>query len=93
MLGFAKAFLVVFAVSGIAMTGAGAAGIVQLPMERAIENHLDHLMSDSPMPDRSSHGQQTSLDQLRLNQERWIAKHAVPDEKPVEDDELGPIFP
>ena len=93
MLGFAKAFLVVFAFSGIAMFGAGAADSAQLPMEKAIEIHEDHLASDSPMPDRSTHGQQTALDNLRFSQERWIAKHLVdPHEPGDDDDELGPIF-
>ena len=94
MLGFAKAFLVVVAVSGIAMTGAGAAGFVQLPMERAIEIHEDHLAYDSPMTDQSTHGQQTALDNLRFNQEKWIAKHLDDMQEPEDDDDdLGPIFP
>lgn len=70
----------------LVLTGAGGTGVVagmeKMPLERAIQIHEDNLGQNSTMPDKCLKGQQTALDHLRQNQERWLANHVdLPDEK------------
>ena len=82
----AKAVLLALAVMGVAATGA-AAGTVDVPMQKAIDIHKDHLGQNSTMPEQSTNGQQKALDSLMENQLRWMAKpHNESD-----DDELGDV--
>jgi len=68
--------LALMAVTGVGATGV-VAGVVHLPMQKAIDIHKDHLGPNSTMPDQSQKGQQNSLDHLLSNQEKWLASHNV----------------
>jgi hypothetical protein len=69
----AKAVLLALAVTGMAATGV-AAGVVHVPMQKAIDIHKEHLGQNSTMPDQSTPGQQNALDRLMENQQRWMSK-------------------
>jgi hypothetical protein len=69
----AKAVLLALAVTGMAATGV-AAGVVHVPMQKAIDIHKEHLGQNSTMPDQSTQGQQNALDHLMENQQRWMSK-------------------
>ncbi len=72
MLAIAKVLILAFAVTGVA--GAGVAtGVVDMPLQHAIDIHKNHLDQNSTMPEQSRHGQQNALDHLMENQERWLA--------------------
>ena len=98
----AKAVLLALAVMGVAATGA-AAGTVDVPMQKAIDIHKDHLGQNSTMPEQSTNGQQKALDSLMENQLRWMAKpHNDSDDDELndtdddeqnetDDDELGDV--
>jgi hypothetical protein len=73
MFAIAKAVLLALAVMGVAATGA-AAGVVHVPMQKAIDIHKEHLGQNSTMPVESRNGQQNALDRLMENQERWMSK-------------------
>lgn len=64
----------------LSLVGAGGMGVVaemgKVPLDKPIEIHEEKLGQDSTMPDQCKKGQQTALDHLRWNQERWIANHA-----------------
>ncbi|MBU0684270.1 MAG: hypothetical protein ABIE25_04525 [Thermoplasmatota archaeon] len=81
----AKAVLLALAVMGVAATGA-VAGVVHVPQQKAIDIHKEHLGQNSTMPAQSTHGQQTALDHLMHNYERWMAK---PHNETVDDNELS----
>lgn len=81
----AKAVLLAMVVTGVAATGT-VAGVVHLPMQKAIDIHKGHLGQNSTMPGQSTHGQQNSLDHLMENQQRWMAK---PHNETADHDELN----
>lgn len=74
MIALLKVVIVAFAVTGAAGSGV-AASVVKIPLENAIQVHEDHMGDDSTLPDQAMKGQQTALDHLRANQERWLANH------------------
>jgi len=69
-----KALVLVLAVSAIGAAGASIA-TVNTPMDKAIDIHERNLQPNSPLPVQSLKGQQTALDHLMHNHERWLAKH------------------
>jgi hypothetical protein len=69
-----KALVLVLVVSGVGATGASI-GMVSTPMDKAIDIHERNLQQNSTLPVQSLKGQQTALDHLMHNQERWLAKH------------------
>jgi len=76
MLAIAKVLLLAFAVSGVAVTGA-AAGVVHIPLTKAIDIHKNHLGPDSKLPLNAMKGQQNAYDHLVENQQRWMQNHTV----------------
>ena len=72
MLAIAKVLILAFAVTGVAGAGV-ASGVVQTPLQHAIDIHKNHLDQNSTMPEQSRHGQQNALDHLMENQERWLS--------------------
>jgi len=91
MLAVAKVMIVALALTGVAGTGV-AAGVVHVPMQKAIDIHKSHLGDNSTMPEQSQKGQQNALDHLLSNQEKWLASHNVtqtPDDDLNETDDLG----
>ena len=72
MIATMKAVMLALVVTAAAGTTAVAAG-VDLPLQKAIDIHRDHLGDNSTMPEKSIKGQQNALDHLLLNQERWVA--------------------
>jgi hypothetical protein len=83
----AKALIFALAVSGVAATGS-MAGMVHMPMQKAIDIHKEHLGQNSTMPSQSTHGQQTALDHLMQNQQRWMSK---PHNDTASDNELDEV--
>ena len=81
----AKAALLALAVMGVAATGA-VAGVVHVPLQKAIDIHKEHLGQNSTMPEQSTPGQQNALDHLMENQQRWISK---PHNETADDNELN----
>jgi len=81
----AKAALLALAVMGVAATGA-VAGVVHVPLQKAIDIHKEHLGQNSTMPEQSTPGQQNALDHLMENQQRWMAK---PHNQTAEHNELN----
>jgi len=81
----AKAILLSLAVMGVAATGV-AAGVVHVPLQKAIDIHKEHLGQNSTMPEQSTPGQQNALDHLMENQQRWISK---PHNETADDNELN----
>jgi hypothetical protein len=73
MLAIAKVLILAFAVTGVAGTGI-ATGVVDMPLQHAIDIHKNHLDQNSTMPEQSRHGQQNALDHLMENQQRWLSK-------------------
>lgn len=69
----AKAILLALAVTGVAATGM-VAGVVHMPMQKAIDIHKEHLGQNTTMPQQSTSGQQNALDHLMENQMRWLSK-------------------
>jgi hypothetical protein len=91
MLAVAKVMIVALALTGVAGTGV-AAGVVHVPMQKAIDIHKSHLGDNSTMPEQSQKGQQNALDHLLSNQEKWLASHNVtqtPDDDLNETEDLG----
>jgi hypothetical protein len=91
MLAIAKVLIVALALTGVAGTGA-AAGVVHMPLQKAIDIHKSHLGQNSTMPEQSHKGQQNALDHLLGNQERLLNNHNVthmPDTNETEPDELN----
>jgi len=81
----AKAIVLAFvAVTGVGATGV-AAGAIDVPMQKAIDIHQDHLGQNSTMPEQSHKGQQNSLDHLLSNADRWLSKNITQ----APDDELN----
>jgi hypothetical protein len=76
MLAIAKVMIVVLALTGIAGTGA-AAGVVHMPMQKAIDIHRSHLVQNATMPEQCQKGQQNALDHLLVNQDRFLSNHNV----------------
>lgn len=76
MLAVAKVLMVALALTGVAGTGV-AAGVVHVPMQKAIDIHKSHLGQNSTMPEQSQKGQQNALDHLLSNQERFLSNHNV----------------
>ena len=66
----AKVLMLALAVTGVTATGV-VTGVVHIPLEKAIQIHKDRFGPDSNMPEQSLKGQQTALDHLVANQERW----------------------
>jgi hypothetical protein len=69
-------------VLALAVTGLAGAGLAGLPMEKAIGMHKNQLGPDSKLPEQAMKGQQSALDHLLKNQERWVAGNhtATPDD-------------
>jgi hypothetical protein len=71
----AKALMFALAIAGIAagegLTGAGD----DVPLEQAKQIHHELMGDDSRLPDQATKGQQTAMDHIVLDQERWLAKH------------------
>ena len=91
MLAIAKVLMVALALTGVAGTGV-AAGIVHVPMQKAIDIHKSHLGQNSTMPEQSMKGQQNALDHLLINQEKFLSNHNVthlPDTNETELDDLN----
>ena len=88
MIAAAKALVLAF----VAVTGVGATGVVtgaiDVPLQKAIDIHKDHLGANSTMPEQSQKGQQNALDHLLENQEKWLARNVthVPDDDNETDD-------
>lgn len=74
MISLLKVVIVALAVTGAAGSGV-TASVVKIPLENAVQVHEDHMGEDSSLPDQATKGQQTALDHLRANQERWLANH------------------
>jgi hypothetical protein len=72
MLAIAKVLILAFAVTGVAGAGV-ASGVVQMPLQHAIDIHKNHLDQNSTMPEQCRHGQQNALDHLMENQQRWLS--------------------
>lgn len=81
----AKAVLLALAVTCVAATGA-VAGVVHVPMQKAIDIHKEHLGQNSTMPLESKHGQQNALDHLMENRMRWMSK---PHNETSDDNDLN----
>jgi hypothetical protein len=91
MLAIAKVLMVALALTGVAGTGV-VAGVVHVPMQKAIDIHKSHLGQNSTMPEQSQKGQQNALDHLLDNQERFLNNHNVthlPDTNETELDDLN----
>lgn len=71
----AKVLLLMFAVTGIAATGASGMYTETPPLTKAIEIHEDHLGSDSTLPAQAIKGQQNAYDHLMKNWEKWAIKN------------------
>lgn len=74
MIPLLKVVIVALAVTGAAGSGV-TASVVKIPLENSIQVHEDHMDQDSTLPEQAMKGQQTAIDHLRVNQERWLAKH------------------
>jgi hypothetical protein len=86
MIAAAKALVLAFvAVTGVGATGV-ATGAIDIPLQKAIDIHEDHLGENSTMPGQSQKGQQNALDHLLSNQEKWLASHNMTH---VPDDDLN----
>ena len=82
----AKVLLVAMALAGVAGTGV-AAGVVHMPLQKAIDIHKSHLGPNSTMPEQSQKGQQNALNHLLVNQEKLLSTHNmthVPDTNETE---------
>jgi hypothetical protein len=80
-----KALVLAFAVAGISGTGA-ATELAHAPMQKAIEIHESHLAQNTTMPEQCLKGQQTAIDHLMKNKERWLAgNHAWEHDDDLED--------
>ena len=89
MLAIAKVLMVALALTGVAGTGV-VAGVVHVPMQKAIDIHKSHLGQNSTMPEQSMKGQQNALDHLLINQERFLSNHNMthlPDTNETEQNE------
>jgi len=89
MLAIAKVLMVALALTGVAGTGV-VAGVVHVPMQKAIDIHKSHLGQNSTMPEQSIKGQQNALDHLLINQERFLSNHNMthlPDTNETEQNE------
>ncbi len=89
MIAAAKAIvLALVAVTGVGATGV-VAGAIDVPMQKAIDIHEDHLGQNSTMPQQSHKGQQNALDHLLDNQEKWLSRNItqVPDDDLNETDD------
>ena len=85
MIAAAKALVLAFvAVTGVGATGV-ASGAIDIPLQKAIDIHEDHLGQNSTMPEQSQKGQQNALDHLLENQEKWLARNITQDP----DDDLN----
>ena len=73
MLATMKTVMLALVVTGAAGTTAAATGMIEMPLQKAIDIHQDHLGENSTMPEKSINGQQNALDHLLENQERWVA--------------------
>lgn len=71
-----KALVLVFVISGVGAAGASIAA-ESTPMDKAIDIHEKNLKQGSTLPTQSLKGQQTALDHLVHNQERWLEKHGT----------------
>lgn len=90
MLATMKAVMLALVVTGAAGTTAAATGIIEMPLQKAIEIHQGHLGENSTMPEKSMAGQQNALDHLLANQERWNANQQnMTHDDDNETDELG----
>jgi len=85
MIAAAKAMVLAFvAVTGVGATGV-VAGVIDVPMQKAIDIHKNHLGENSTMPDQSHKGQQNALDHLLSNADKWLSRNVT--QEP--DDELN----
>jgi len=87
----AKVLMVALALTGVGGTGM-AAGVVHVPMQKAIDIHNSHLGRNSTMPEQSQNGQHNSLYHLLLNQQRFLSNHKVthvPDTNETEQNETN----
>jgi hypothetical protein len=81
----AKALVLAFvAVTGVGATGV-VAGAIDVPMQKAIDIHQDHLGQNSTMPEQSQKGQQNALDHLLSNADKWLSRNVTQ----LPDDELN----
>ncbi|HEX9909179.1 MAG TPA: hypothetical protein VGB78_12075 [Thermoplasmata archaeon] len=91
MIAAAKALVLAFALGGLFSAGAVATGTVDIPLEQARLIHEDHLGANSTLPDAATNGQQTALDHIVANQEKWVAEHPLGHDDNETDDDVDEV--